>query len=150
MSYASFILPLSIHILCIVVAFGLVHLLPLSGPYEFFKTMLSVCWLAFNLGIWCGTSTSELRILPASKLRELYTLLFIFRLHQCTNLSCFDSLVNLRSMIHNYDTRSSGEINIPLIVSTRLTFSVLHRGIRSWNNLGQTFKNYSDFSFFQE
>ena len=53
------------------------------------------------------------------------TLLFIIRLHQGANLSCFDSIVNLRFMIHNYDTQSSGDINIPLIVSTRWTFSVL-------------------------
>ena len=100
----------------------------------------------------------RIRIIPASGLWELYILLFIFRLivsglierlYQGTNLSCFDSLVNLRSMIHNYDARSSGEIRIPLTVSTRSTFSLLHRGIRSYNNLDQSLKNYGDISFFK-
>ena len=91
----------------------------------------------------------QIRILPPSGIRKLYTPLFIFGLKHGTNLSCFDSLVNLRSMIHNYDVRSFGEINTPLIVSIWSTFSVLHRKIRSWNHLDQNVKNNSDISVFK-
>ena len=91
----------------------------------------------------------RVKILPASGLRELYTLLFIFRIQRGINLPCFDSLANLRSSVHDYDTRSSVEINIPLVVSARSMFSLLHRGIRSWNHLDQNIKNIGDISSFK-
>ena len=47
----------------------------------------------------------RIRILPASGLRELYALLLIFGLKHGTSLSCFGSLLNLRSMIQDYGTR---------------------------------------------
>ena len=40
---AFFIIPLSIHIYCIVVVFGLEHFLLLFGQYEFYKTTLFGC-----------------------------------------------------------------------------------------------------------
>ena len=38
----------------LLVRLPLVHLLPFSGPYEFFKILLFVCWVAYNPGSQSG------------------------------------------------------------------------------------------------
>ena len=74
------------------------------------------------------------RILPISLLGGFYRLLIIFRLQHDINLTWFDNLANLRRSLHDYDTRSSTEINTSLDVSFCSTFSMVHRGYRSRNH----------------
>jgi hypothetical protein len=128
---AFFIFPLSIHIYCIVVAFGLEHFLLLFCRVRVLtkQRCSAVRWpITPGFGtkrLWACKDTASFRITGV-----VYTSIHFYD-SKSINLPCFDSLADLRSSVHDYDTRSSVEINIPLDVSARSMFSLHHRGIRS-------------------
>ena len=45
-----------------------------------------------------------------------------------------------RSNVHGHRTRTSGDIEVPRLVSSRTAFSVIYRGAKLWNKLVQSTK----------
>ena len=53
---------------------------------------------------------------------------------------CFTGSFRDRSNIHDHRTRTSGDIEVPRLVSSRTAFSIIYRGAKLWNKLVPSIK----------
>ena len=78
---------------------------------------------------------SIINIMPAAGLRDFYTLVFMYKYCYGCLPDCFTGIFRERSNVHCHGTRTSGDIEVPCLVSSRTAFSVIYRGAKLWNKL---------------
>ena len=83
---------------------------------------------------------SMINIMPAARLRDFYTLVFMYKYHYGCVPECFTGIFRDRSNIHDHRTRTSGDIEVPHLVSRRTAFSIIYRGAKLWNKLVPSIK----------
>ena len=78
---------------------------------------------------------SIINIMSAARLRDFYTLIFMYKCYYGCVPECFVGIFRERSNVHGQKTRTSGDIEVPRLVSSRTAFSVIYRGAKLWNKL---------------
>ena len=73
---------------------------------------------------------SVINIMPAAGLCDFYTLVFMYKYYYGSVLEYFTGIFRDRSNIHGHRTWTSGDIEIPRLVSSRTAFSVIYRGAK--------------------
>ena len=78
---------------------------------------------------------SIVNMTPAAGLRDFYTLVFMYKYCYVCLPDCFTGTFRKRSNVHFHGTRTSGDIEVPRLVSSRAAFSVISRGTKLRNTL---------------
>ena len=91
----------------------------------------------------------KLKIIPVSYLIKLNTSIFMFKFHKNLLPPIFCNMFQTNSSIHNYPTRQSKNLHIPLCHSTLLYNSLSFIGVREWNNLNCNIRSSTTITRFK-
>ena len=107
--------------------------------------------------VFCGVGNQEslrsmyrdLNIMPAAGLRDFYTLIFIYRYYRGSLPDCFTGIFCERSDVHHHNTRIRGNTEVPRLVSSRSSFSLIYRASKLWNKLSIDIKEIGSLDQFK-
>ena len=91
----------------------------------------------------------ELNIMPAAGLRDFYTLICIYKYYSDSLPDCFTGIICERSGVHHHITRMRGNTEVPQLVSSRSSFSLIHRASKLWNKLSINIKEIGSLGQFK-
>ena len=77
----------------------------------------------------------DLNIMPAAGLRDFYTLIFIYKYYSNSLPDCFTGIFCERSDVHHHITQIRGNTEVPRLVSSRSSFSLIYTASKLWNKL---------------
>ena len=80
---------------------------------------------------------SEINIMPAVRLRDFHTLIFIYKYHNEGLPDCFAGIFYERPNVDEHDTRMRGNIQVSRLASSRSSFSLVYRASKLWNKLSK-------------
>ena len=87
--------------------------------------------------------------MPAAGLRDFYTLICIYKYYSESLPDCFTEIFCERSDIHHRITQKRGNTEVPRLVSSRSSFSLIYRASKLWNKLSIDIKEIGSFSRFK-
>ena len=91
----------------------------------------------------------SLRILPIFELNNFQICIFLFKsIHKLLPLT-FQNIFQFNNEIHNYSTRSAGDLHPTFFRTTTAQFSIKYRGPHFWNCLPRHIRDCISFSMFR-
>ena len=78
---------------------------------------------------------SMINIMPAAGLHDFYILVFMYKYYYGCVPECFTGIFRETSNVHSHRTRTSGDIEVPCLLSSGTAFSAIYIGAKLWNKL---------------
>jgi len=85
----------------------------------------------------------------AAGLRDFYALIFIYKYYSENLPDCFTGIFCERFNVHHHFTRIRGNTEVPRLVSSRSSFSLIYRASKLWNKLNIDIKEIGSFDQFK-
>ena len=148
--------------------FAVVIFFPLIRPYILYCSSIWLCTFPSlirpirviqnnAIRVFCGVGNresmrlvySEINIVPATGLRDFYTLIFVYKCHNEGLPDCCSRIFCERSDVHQHNTRMWGNIEVPRLASSRSSLSLVYRASKLWNKLSKDIKDNGNFDQFK-
>ena len=91
----------------------------------------------------------DLNIMPAAGLCDFYMLIFIYKYYSESLPDCFTGTFCERSDVHQHVTRIQGNPEVPRLVSSRSSFSLIYKDSKLWNKLSIDIQENGSFGQFK-
>ena len=106
---------------------------------------------------FCGVGNHEslrsvhrdLNIMPAAGLRDFYTLIFIYKYYSDSLPDFFAVIFCESSGLHHHITWMRGNTEVPWLVLSRSSFSLIYRASKLWNKLSIDIKEIGSLGQFK-
>ena len=76
----------------------------------------------------------ELKILKLDEIYKYSILIFMFKYYKCMLPKVFDEFYQLNETVHQYQTRQTNLLHVPLAKSCQKSSSIRCMGVKIWNN----------------